>query len=94
MKALTQTSQKSEQSSSITTNEEAAQDLLEAKEAAPFLNISPITLLRWARKGLVPAHPLSGTKRRSWRFLAAELEAWALSRVNSNRDWCQNSRRQ
>ena len=66
---------------------------LDANQAASKLNISPKTLLRWAREGLVPAHPLSGTRRRSWRFAESELDAWALSKVNSNRDWCQNSRR-
>ena len=67
---------------------------LSAEEAAPMLNISPRTLLRWAREGLVPAHPLSGTKRRIWRFVPAELDAWAFSKVNSTRDCCQNSRRE
>ncbi len=67
---------------------------LSAEEAAPMLNISPRTLLRWAREGLVPAHPLSGTKRRIWRFVAAELDAWVFSKVNSTRDCCQNSRRE
>ena len=57
---------------------------LDASQAAALLNVSPKTLLRWARQGIVPAHPLSGNKRRNWRFLQAELDAWALSRVNSN----------
>jgi hypothetical protein len=66
---------------------------LDAHDAAALLNISAKTLLRWARLGIVPAHPLSGTKRRSWRFVASELDAWALSKVNLKSDWCQNSRR-
>ena len=65
---------------------------LDPHQAAAFLNLDPRTLLRWAREGIVPAHPLSGHKRRTWRFLASELEAWAASRVNSASEWCQNSR--
>jgi excisionase family DNA binding protein len=89
MKALIHTSLESEG-----TNGQAqgrAQSFLDSNQAAALLRISPKTLLRWAREGLVPAHPLSGNKRRIWRFLEAELDAWALSRVHSTRDWCQNS---
>ena len=43
---------------------------LDPHQAAAFLNLDPRTLLRWAREGIVPAHPLSGNKRRTWRFLA------------------------
>ena len=66
--------------------------LLDPQQAAAFLNVNARTLLHWAREGIVPAHPLSGNKRRTWRFLASELEAWAASRVNSASEWCQNSR--
>lgn len=76
------------------TSQHGEKSFLNAAEAAPRLNISPRTLLRWAREGLVPAHPLSGNKRRNWRFVGSELDAWALSRVNSVRDCCQNSRRE
>jgi excisionase family DNA binding protein len=83
MKVVMRSSLDSEQASSRDEVNDPKPALLEAKQAAALLNISPRTLLRWAREGLVPAHPLSGTKRRIWRFLAAELDAWALSRVNS-----------
>lgn len=76
-----------------TGNGPATKKFIGAAEAAQRLNISPRTLLRWAREGRVPAHPLSGTKRRNWRFVAAELDAWGLGKVNSLRDCCQNSRR-
>lgn len=78
---------------SVISNVGRAKIILDAHEAAALLNVSPRTLLRWARQGRVPAHPLSGTKRRSWRFVASELDAWVLSKINLNRDCCQNSRR-
>jgi hypothetical protein len=49
------------------------------------------TLLRFARQGSIPAHPLTGDKRRKWRFLISELDAWARAKVNSTSDRCQNS---
>jgi excisionase family DNA binding protein len=50
-------------------------DWLTAREAAAYLKVKPRTLVRWARRGLVPAHRLSGTGRITWRFLRSELDA-------------------
>jgi len=61
--------------------------------AAQFVKLHRKTLLRFARQGLIPAHPLAGNKRKKWRFLFSELDSWARSRVNSTSDPCQNSRR-
>ena len=67
---------------------------ISAAEAAKLLDLSPKTLLRFARLGTVPAHPLTGTTRKQWRFLASELYAWARGRINLNTsDPCLNSRR-
>jgi len=67
---------------------------INAKQAATLLHLSAKTLLRFAREGIVPAHPLTGTTRRQWRFLESELYAWAHERVNSvTSDPCLNSRR-
>lgn len=63
-----------------------------AAEAAAFIGLHRKTLLRLAREGSIPAHPLTGKRRRIWRFLISELDAWARSRVNSGCDRCQNSR--
>lgn len=65
---------------------------IDASRAAEFVNLHRKTLLRLAREGSIPAHPLAGNKRRMWRFLVSELDAWARSKVNSNCDRCQNSR--
>lgn len=45
-----------------------------AAEAAHHLKVKRRTLLQWVREGKIPAHKLSGTKRRVWRFLKHELD--------------------
>lgn len=47
---------------------------LTAAEAAAYLRVAPRTLVRWARRGLVPAHRLSGARRSTWRFRRDELD--------------------
>ena len=56
---------------------------VDADRAAKFLDIHRETIIRWARKGIIPAHPLGGGRRRLWRFLFSELAAWAGSKVQS-----------
>jgi hypothetical protein len=58
--------------------------------AAQFVQLHRKTILRFARQGLIPAHPVAGEKRKKWRFLISELDSWARARVNSNCDRCQN----
>ena len=41
---------------------------LDSEQAAQLLQISPRTLLRWAREKKVPATPFGGPTRRIWRF--------------------------
>jgi excisionase family DNA binding protein len=48
---------------------------LTVAEAAAHLRVKPRTILLWAKRGHIPAHPLHGGKRITWRFLAAELDA-------------------
>jgi Helix-turn-helix domain len=67
---------------------------INAKQASALLHLSSKTLLRFAREGIVPAHPLTGKTRRQWRFLESELYAWAHGQVNLvASDPCLNSRR-
>ena len=67
---------------------------INAKQASGLLHLSAKTLLRFARQGIVPAHPLTGKTRKQWRFLESELYAWAHERVNLvTSDPCLNSRR-
>jgi hypothetical protein len=54
--------------------------LLNAHEAAQVLRMDSRTLVRWARLGQVPAHPLGEGKRKLWRFLEHELIEWVKAR--------------
>ena len=49
---------------------------LTAREAALYLNVKVRTILLWARQGRVKAYALTGTQRRVWRFLHADLDAF------------------
>jgi hypothetical protein len=53
--------------------------------AAKFLSIEPITAVRWARAGIIPAYPLGKGSRHKWRFLLSELDAWMKSKLDSPR---------
>jgi excisionase family DNA binding protein len=46
-----------------------------AKEIAQFLGMSPRTVAKMAREGRIPAHPVSGSARRTWRFKLSEVNA-------------------
>lgn len=48
---------------------------LTATEAALYLKVKPRTVLAWAKQGRIPGHPLSGSRRITWRFLKSELDA-------------------
>lgn len=48
---------------------------LTAAEAAQYLRVKTRTILKWAKQGRIPGHPLSGSKRITWRFLKTELDA-------------------
>src|SRR5580658_8017114 len=50
--------------------------ILDATEAAAIIRMDSRTLIRWARLGYVPAHPLGEGKRRLWRFIESELLEW------------------
>ena len=51
-------------------------------EAAALLQMDDQTLIRWARVGYAPAHPLGEGRRRMWRFFEDELVAWVGSQSN------------
>ncbi len=50
--------------------------ILDATEAASIMRMDSRTLIRWARLGYVPAHPLGEGKRRLWRFIEDEILDW------------------
>jgi predicted site-specific integrase-resolvase len=62
-----------------------AHQLLDAREAAAILRMDTRTLIRWARLGQVPAHPLGEGRRKLWRFLEHELLEWVETRESVSR---------
>ena len=46
-----------------------------AAEAAEYLKVKARTLLMWVRRGQIKGYALSGSTRRVWRFLRADLDA-------------------
>ncbi len=54
--------------------------ILDAVEAAALIRMDSRTLIRWARLGYVPAHPMGEGKKKLWRFLEHELLAWLVDR--------------
>jgi len=69
-----------------------AEHFVDADCAANFLSIDRETLIRWARRGVVPGHPLGAGKRRVWRFRVSELSTWAGSKVQSGYRPCSSER--
>jgi excisionase family DNA binding protein len=61
---------------------------MNTEEAAAYVGNHPKTVERWARTGEIPAHPVSGVRRKTWRFFPSELDAWLRSKVNSRRYPC------
>jgi excisionase family DNA binding protein len=55
-----------------------------AEEVALFLLVHPKTILRMAREGKIPAHPFGDGRRRRWRFLISEVDAYMRERLNSS----------
>lgn len=55
---------------------------MDAVEAAKIVGMNSRTLVLWARRGYVPAHPLGEGKRRIWRFFENELLSWVEQQRN------------
>lgn len=51
--------------------------------AGEFLGLHPVTVMRLAREGHLPGHPVRNAKRRQWRFLLSELSKWLARRSGS-----------
>jgi predicted DNA-binding transcriptional regulator AlpA len=63
---------------------------VDSEQAGKFLSFHPKTVERWARQGVLPAHPAGIGKRKFWRFLISELDEWMKSNVISARYPCRN----
>jgi excisionase family DNA binding protein len=49
------------------------ESFVSTKQVAEFLGLAPRTIVRMAREGRIPAHPVTGTARRTWRFRLGEV---------------------
>lgn len=65
---------------------------VDAAEASSFLRLNRRTVLKMARDGVIPAHPLGEGARKQWRFLLSELDEWLRKRVNSASRPCSRER--
>ncbi len=59
-----------------------SQHLLTARAVAELLDVSPATVLRWTRRGTLPAVKLPS---RQVRYRADQLDAWLWERATPNR---------
>ncbi len=55
-------------------NRQALEPYVSPEEAAEFLKTNRLKVIRMARSGFLPAHPLGIGKRRQWRFKLSELD--------------------
>jgi len=61
---------------------------LNTREAAGYVGLHPKTVERIARMGEIPAHPVCGTRRKTWKYYPSELDAWLRAKVDSSRHPC------
>lgn len=59
---------------------------IEAGRAAAYLSMSRKTLLKKARAGRLPAHPIGDGRKKMWRFRISELDCWMQTEVTSVSD--------
>ncbi|MBZ5493549.1 MAG: helix-turn-helix domain-containing protein [Acidobacteriia bacterium] len=56
-------------------SEAPAENPVGPEQAAEFLRVSRSTVLALARKGVIPAHPVTNGRRNRWLFFISELSA-------------------
>lgn len=59
---------------------------IEAGRAAAYLSMSRKTLLKKARAGRLPGHPIGEGRKKMWRFRISELDRWMQTEVTSGSD--------
>lgn len=55
-------------------------EILTAREAAKHLRVSEVTLIRWLKKGKIPAFKLE----KSWRIREQDLSKFLNTRINEH----------
>jgi len=66
-----------------TKNYDSMEPYVGPDEAAKFLGITRLKVIRMARAGLLPAHALGTGKRRQWRYKLSQLDNHMQRGVNS-----------
>lgn len=61
---------------------------LTTSEAGAYIGLHPKTVERMARDAEIPAHPVCGVRRKTWKLFASELDVWLRSKVDSPRHPC------
>jgi excisionase family DNA binding protein len=54
---------------------------IDTREAADYVGFHPKTVERMARMGEIPAHPVSGVSRKTWKFYPSELDVRLRAKV-------------
>jgi excisionase family DNA binding protein len=67
-------SDQTQSASQIISSRNGTLEWLTVAEAARYLKVKSRTLLFWVRLGKIKGYPLSGTQRRTWRFLKVDLD--------------------
>jgi excisionase family DNA binding protein len=57
---------------------------MSVSETAEYLRVARRTILLWAKRGHLPAHPLHGGKRVTWRFSRSELDVFLMGKGASS----------
>jgi excisionase family DNA binding protein len=65
-------------------NSNALEPYVSPEEAAAFLKTNRLKIIRMARSGALPAHPLGEGIRRQWRFKLSELDTHMKRGVDVN----------
>jgi hypothetical protein len=58
---------------------------VDSTAAGQFLGLHPVTVMRLAREGHLPGHPVRNAKRRPWRFLLSELSKWLARQTGADK---------
>jgi len=65
-------------------SQQSLEQYVSPEEAAEFLKINRLKVVRMARSGSLPAHPLATGKRRQWRFKLSELDRHMQGGIKTN----------
>jgi excisionase family DNA binding protein len=63
----------------VTVDSPTMESFVTAAEVAKYLSLSPRTVAKMAREGRLPAHRISGSERKTWRFRISEVAAFVSS---------------